>query len=963
MSVSLRAICQFSGQRVSIQQEMGKALIIAEKPSVATDISKALGGFKKQEDYYESDQYVLSSAVGHLLELTVPPGVEAVRGKWSFAHLPVIPPHFDLAPIEKTQSRLKLLAKLIKRKDVDTLINACDAGREGELIFRNIARFTKAKQPIKRLWLQSMTPGAIREGFAHLRNDPEMIPLADAAVSRSEADWLVGINGTRAMTAFNSKSGRFFKPNVGRVQTPTLAIVVEREHKIRKFIPRDYWEVIGTFTAEAGEYIGKWLDEKFVRPEKDGDQDLKADRLWEREKAEAISEKCLGKPGIVTEESKPTTQLSPLLYDLTSLQRDANSRFGFSASNTLKIAQGLYERHKVLTYPRTDSRALPEDYGPTVRSTLQMLATTSYGPLADTVLKNDWVKPNKRIFNNAKIYDHFAIIPTTESPKGLSEPEQKLYDMVTKRFLAIFYPAAEFLETTRITRVESEPFKTFGKVLVNPGWLAVYGKEAQTEDTPTLAPVKPNEQVKTKEIEVKHSKTKPPPRFTEATLLSAMEGAGKLVEDEELREAMSEKGLGTPATRAAIIEGLISEQYILRQGKELQATGKAFSLMELLNGLGVPELTKPELTGDWEFQLTQVQRRQKSRDEFMSGIVDITKTIVKRAKQYEHDTIPGDFGVLKTPCPKCGNEVHEKYKDFQCVKCDFFVRKILCGRIFEYEEVEKLITEKQIGPLQGFRSKAGKPFNAVLKLNEQNEVKFDFGQDDQNGEGAAAEVDFTGQEPVGKCPKCGNRVFEAAMHYVCEKAVGANRTCDFRSGKIILQRPIERPQMQKLLENGKTDLLEKKKKKKGRPFKAFLAVKDSKVSFEFEPRPAKGKGRAGKEGPKEPAPKIDFTGKEPIGKCPKCGGKVFDTEAGYICERSQSDKKPCKFKISKVILQQPIEPAQAIKLLSNSKSDLLDKFISKAGRPFPAYLVMDDLGKVTFEFPPREEETTKSHAE
>src|SRR5262245_45630697 len=536
---------------------MAKALIIAEKPSVASDIAKALGGFKKQEEFFESDQYVLSSAVGHLLTLVVPPGVEAAKGKWSFKNLPVIPPHFDLEPIEKSQSRLRVLAKLIKRKDVDGLINACDAGREGELIFRNIVRYTKAKQPIQRLWLQSMTPGAIRDGFAALRADKDLQPLADAAVSRSEADWLVGINGTRAMTAFNSKSGGFFKTTVGRVQTPTLAIVVEREHKIRKFIPRDYWEVIGTFTAEAGEYTGKWFDEKFVRPEKDGDQDLKADRLWEREKAESIRENCLGKPGIVTEESKPTTQLSPPLYDLTSLQRDANSRFGFSASNTLKIAQGLYERHKVLTYPRTDSRALPEDYGPTVRSTLQMLATTSYGPLADTILKNDWVKPNKRIFNNAKISDHFAIIPTTEAPKGMSEPEQKLYDMVTKRVLAIFYPAAEFLDTTRITRVESEPFKTFGKVLVTPGWLAVYGKEAQTEDTPTLAPVKPNEQVKTKEIEVKQSQTKPPPRFTEATLLSAMEGAGKLVEDEELREAMREKGLGTPATRASIIEGLI----------------------------------------------------------------------------------------------------------------------------------------------------------------------------------------------------------------------------------------------------------------------------------------------------------------------------------------------------------------------------------------------------------------------
>jgi DNA topoisomerase-3 len=764
---------------------MGKALIVAEKPSVASDIAKALGGFKKQEDYYESDKYVLSSAVGHLLELAVPEGVEPARGKWSFAHLPVIPPHFELQPLEKTESRLRLLSKLIKRKDVDLLINACDAGREGELIFRNIVRYAKGKQPIRRLWLQSMTPAAIRDGFSSLREDREMQPLADAAVSRSEADWLVGINGTRAMTAFNSKSGGFFKTTVGRVQTPTLAIVVEREQKIRKFVPRDYWEVIGTFKAEAGEYTGKWFDEKFVKPDKDGDVDLKPERVWELEKAEAIKAKCLDKPGIVTEESKPSTQLSPLLFDLTSLQREANGRFGFSASATLKIAQGLYERHKVLTYPRTDSRALPEDYQPTVRNTLNMLNGTSYAAFADTILKNDWVKPNKRIFNNAKISDHFAIIPTTEPPRGLNEPEQKLYDMVTKRFLAVFYPAAEFLETTRITRVESEPFKSAGKVLVKPGWLAVYGRDAQDEDNPTLVPVKAEEQVQTSGIEVKQSQTKPPARFTEATLLSAMEGAGKLVEDEELREAMSEKGLGTPATRAAIIEGLLSEQYLLRQGRDLQATAKAFSLMELLNGLGIPELTKPELTGDWEFQLRQVQRRQKSRSEFMTGIEEITRRMVDRAKKYELDTIPGDFGVLQVSCPKCGGEVHERYKAFQCIKCDFSIWKIISGRLFEGAEIEQLIRERQLGPLQGFRSRMGRPFAAVLKLNDENKTEFDFGPDQRNGEGAE-QIDFSGQQPVGKCPKCGHRVFEMPMTFICEKSVGVDKSCDFRASKVIL---------------------------------------------------------------------------------------------------------------------------------------------------------------------------------
>ena len=931
---------------------MGKTLIIAEKPSVAGDISKALGKFEKNADFYENDQYVISSAVGHLLTIAVPEQFEVKRGKWTFAHLPVIPPHFDLLPIEKNEARLKVLVKLMKRKDVTALVNACDAGREGELIFRYIVQYAKAKQPIQRLWLQSMTPAAIRDGFAHLRTDSEMIPLADAATCRSESDWLIGINGTRAMTAFNSKTGGFHLTTVGRVQTPTLAILVEREEKIKKFISRNYWEIHGTFAAEAGEYPGRWFDEKFAK--KEGDDQLKQERVWDVAFAEAIKTKCLGKPGIVTEESKPTTSMSPALYDLTTLQREANGRFGFSAKNTLGLAQALYEKHKVLTYPRTDSRALPEDYLETVKTTMAMLADTNYRTPAETILKNGWVRPNKRIFNNAKVSDHFAIIPTLVSPKALSEPEQKLYDLVTKRFLAIFFPPAEFLVTTRITRVESEPFKSEGKVMVNAGWLAVYGKEADSDETPNLVPVKPNETVKTEKIEVEANVTKPPARYSEATLLGAMEGAGKLIEDEELREAMSDKGLGTPATRATIIEGLIWEKYITRNGRELQPMAKAFSLITLLRGLEIPQLISPELTGEWEFKLNLMARGKMKRDDFMGEIADATRDMVAKAKSHESDTVPGDYGKLTVPCPKCGGEIHENYKKFQCQKCDFALWKIVASRQLEISEVEELITKGVVGPLQGFRSKQGFPFAAIIKMNAEFKPEFDFGND-QNKEGEAnAPVDFTGKEPLGKCPACGGNVYDAGMNYVCEKQAAPEKTCTFRSGKIILQQTIEPAQITKLLATGKTDLLTKFiSKKNNRPFKAFLVVKDGKTAFEFAPREKSAKSKAG--APSEPLPKLDFTGMEPIGKCPKCGGSVFDTEQGYICEKSQLDAKACKFKIGKIILEQPIELPQAQKILTEHKSDLLDKFISKAGKPFPAFLVMDGKGKITFEFPPRDE--------
>ncbi|MBY4695643.1 DNA topoisomerase III [Burkholderia latens] len=821
---------------------MSKALIIAEKPSVANDIARALGGFTKHDEYFESDEFVLSSAVGHLLEIAAPEEYEVKRGKWSFAHLPVIPPHFDLNPIAKSESRLKVLTKLMKRKDVDRLINACDAGREGELIFRLIVQHAKAKQPVQRLWLQSMTPQAIRDGFAHLRSDADMQPLADAARCRSEADWLVGINGTRAMTAFNSKGGGFFLTTVGRVQTPTLSIVVEREEKIRRFVPRDYWEVKAEFACASGFYEGKWFDPKFKRDEFDPEK--RDSRLWSLPAAETIVAACRDQIGTVSEESKPSTQLSPLLFDLTSLQREANSRFGFSAKNTLGLAQALYEKHKVLTYPRTDARALPEDYVSTVQSTLEMLKEShNYLPHAKQVLDKGWVKPNKRIFDNSKISDHFAIIPTLQAPKSLSEPEQKLYDMVVKRFLAVFFPAAEFRVTTRITEVAGHHFKTEGKVLVEPGWLQVYGRDAEGADA-NLVPVQKDEKVKTDEIAAVALVTKPPARYSEATLLSAMEGAGKLVEDDELREAMAAKGLGTPATRAAIIEGLLGEKYLVREGRELIPTAKAFQLMTLLRGLGVKELTAPELTGEWEYKLSQMERGNLGRDAFMQEIARMTQQIVKRAKEYDSDTIPGDYATLETPCPNCGGQVKENYRRFACTKCDFSISKIPGSRQFEIAEVEELLREKTIGPLSGFRSKMGRPFSAILKLSFDDETKnykleFDFGQDQGGDEGEAP--DFSAQEPVGACPKCKGRVFEHGMSYVCEHSVANPKTCDFRSGKVILQQEITREQMAKLLADGRTDLLPNfKSSRTGRNFKAFLVKQpDGKIGFEFEKKEPK----------------------------------------------------------------------------------------------------------------------------
>ena len=865
-----------------------KTLVIAEKPSVAQDIVRALtptaGKFDKHDEHFENETYVVTSAVGHLVEIQAPEEFDVKRGKWSFANLPVIPPHFDLHPMDKTKTRLNAIVKQAKRKDVGAFINACDAGREGELIFRLIQQYSKVKLPVSRLWLQSMTPQAIRDGFASLRTDKQMLPLADAARCRSEADWLVGINGTRAMTAFNSRDGGFLLTTVGRVQTPTLSVVVEREEQIRKFISRDYWEIHATFAAQAGEYPAKWFDPKWKKAAANAaagntdevDAELKADRVWTQREAQAIADAVRGQSATVTEESKPTTQASPLLFDLTSLQREANGKFGFSAKTTLSIAQSLYERHKALTYPRTDSRALPEDYVPVVKDTFAMLAGSGMkhlAPYAAMAIKGSYVKPSKRIFDNAKVSDHFAIIPTLQAPSGLSEAEQKVYDLVVRRFMAVFFPSAEYQVTTRISTVnvasKDHNFKTEGKVLVKPGWLAIYGKEAAEEVADakdgdkgqSLVPVAPGEKVKTETVDPKGLKTRPPARYSEATLLGAMEGAGKTVEDDELREAMQEKGLGTPATRSSIIEGLIAEKYMLREGRELIPTAKAFQLMTLLRGLGVEELSKAELTGEWEYKLNQMEQGKLTRESFMAEIAAMTERMVKKAKEYDRDTIPGDYATLTSPCPNCGGVVKENYRRYTCTGksgtedgCGFSFGKTPAGRTFEVAEVEQFLRDRKIGPLDGFRSKAGWPFTAemVIKFDEDTKnykLEFDFG-DDRQGEESGELIDFSAQETLGPCPKCGaatgnpagGSVYEHGKNYVCDRSVPTlaqpTPTCDFKSGQVILQQPIVREQMGKLLATGKTDLLDKfVSMRTRRGFKAMLAwdATAGKVNFEFAP--------------------------------------------------------------------------------------------------------------------------------
>ena len=825
-----------------------KSLIIAEKPSVAADLARALGKVPKKGDHFENDAYVISSAVGHLVELLMPEDIDKKQyGFWRLEMLPIIPEKFGLKPIEQSKDRFDHLKKLIARKDIDLLINACDAGREGELIFTYIYQLTKSKLPVKRAWMQTMTADGIRTAFEHLRDGEQMRGLADAARCRSESDWLIGINGTRALTKrmFGSRAGNV--ASVGRVQTPTLAIVYARELEIRNFKPRDYWRVTATFGISKGAYEGVYQRPAFKKAE--DDEHDRIDRIWEKAHAEAVFAACQGQPpASVTEEKKASTQASPRLYDLTTLQREANNRFGISARRTSQIAQALYERHKVITYPRTDSRALPEDYIPTCHQTLDNLPG-ELATHAKKVLSEGWLRPNKRIFNNAQISDHFAIIPTAEANTStLDEFEAKIFDMIARRFVAAFYPSAEFDITTRLSVVAGHTFKTEGKVLTFPGWLAVYGKttiEDDSADSKALPALDPADgqppQAKTESAELHAETTKPPPRYTEATLLSAREGAGKLVEDEELAEAMKERGLGTPATRADTIDGLINSRYVERAQRELIPTPKAEQILQFLTAVKADEITSPAMTGEWEYKLRQMEQKKFTRDKFMAEIIAQTKGMVNRVKKFEEDDSVARVTDIVSPTDS--KPLRETLRGYKSQDGLFMVYKVIGNRKMDETEVRELVAKGQIGPLDGFRSKAGKPFSAVLRYNpEEKKIEFVFdGQRDANG---AMKIDFTGLQPIGPAPAKfgpGTEIYETPQSYIVRQVLNGEDKVLVRCSRRILARDIPREQFMKMLETGKTDLLEKFwSQRTRRPFNAFLVLKpDNTTGFEFAPRAPK----------------------------------------------------------------------------------------------------------------------------
>src|SRR6059036_3333266 len=770
---------------------MAKTLVIAEKPSVGRDLAGALDGpfqrrklddikpkrgKKKAEEetneevveaaksssrsrareetyFLESDDYVITWAVGHLVQLAEPEEYDEKWKKWKMADLPIVPPNgFKLVPRDaKSKKQLKLIETLLKREDIDKIINACDAGREGELIFAYVyesvfgesATSAKPPKPVERLWISSMTKQAIREGFERLRPGSQMNSLELAARSRSEADWLVGMNATRAATI----RGRAWVGGVvslGRVQTPTLGMIVKREREIQAFVPEPYRLIHATFQPP---YQGLWFE---------GDET----RIFgELERADQIVAKVSGQDGTIEKvERKEQSERAPLLYDLTSLQRDANRRFGFSAHRTLQAAQSLYEGKKAITYPRTSSRFLSGDLVPQLKPTAEtLLPIPDYADGARYVLGLDQL-PLGRVVNDAKVDDHHAIIPTDieHDTSSFTPDEQRIFDLVARRFLAVFHPPARYARTTVITLVEEERFRTRGKITLEAGWRSVYGlepdHERQSEDGETeggeIPALQQGQTVRCIAAEIEDKMTKPPPRYTEATLLSAMETAGKLIDDEELREAMKDSGLGTPATRAETIEVLIRREYIERVGKDLQATPKGIQVITMLEE---NKLTSPELTGDWEHKLSEIEDGRGDRKAFMKGIAEFTKETVEQIAALDKEKLRPERVELGL-CPRCGavtgEIIRENSKAYGCtswksreeVGCGFVIWKRVASRTLTPEIARQLIEERRTREvLSGFRSRNGKPFRARLVLNDEDKIEFEFPVRAQSKEPAAAE--------------------------------------------------------------------------------------------------------------------------------------------------------------------------------------------------------------------------------
>jgi DNA topoisomerase-3 len=824
-----------------------KKLVIAEKPSVAEQLAAVIDHCKKTREYYEGDHYIVSWAVGHLVGLAEPEDYDKKNKQWLLANLPIIPEKFRFAVLEGAEQRFGALRKLLVSDEVEEVINACDAGREGELIFRNIYSHAKATKPSSRLWLSSYTEESIREGFSRIKPEESYDDLGRAALARSQSDWLVGINATRGLTRRNGSL-----VTVGRVQTPVLALIAKKEKEVLAFTAEPYFEVTAKFkVVPQGEpvYQGLWHR---------GSES----RLSDQGAAEDIVARCERRQGTISSVVQKENRMAvPYLLDLGLLQREANTLFGLSASRTLKAAQSLYEEKRAITYPRTDSKFLPKALKKEVSIVLKDLGTDEYAEYVNHILRERW-SMRGFVFDDAKVSDHYAIIPTGTriDRSSLGHDESVVYDLVVRRFLAQFYPDARFMLTHVETVVQGEMFGSDGRVLLEQGWLEVAPRDADTRDLPVL---RENVKVQTYDIGAEKKLTKAPPRFTDASIIAAMETAGKLVDDEDVAEAMKERGLGTPATRAEILEKLIRTGMVERRARSLVATKRGIDLIDLLETIKLSELVLPDLTGEWEMNLREIEKGSLKSGEFMKRIEAFTRQMVDKIKNYETET---QIGVESTEaigdCPLCGGHVFERPASYVCehhgrkkTDCRFGIPKTILRRPMSRAEVTQLIADRKTDMLQGFVSKRGFKFDARLTLKPDGNLEWEFAG--REGSDPASE-EIVNAEALGRCPICQGTVVESTDHYRC-----SDTGCRFQMKKTYAGKNIDRVTARSLLAEGKTPLIEDFISRYNKPFSAYLKIGEKgRVEFEFLNRPR----RAGKSPRKKGTPDIVATTSRPVAK-------------------------------------------------------------------------------------------------
>ncbi|MDP7373002.1 MAG: DNA topoisomerase [Candidatus Poseidoniaceae archaeon] len=911
-------------------------VVIAEKPSVAEDIAKVMGVTKKSDTHWESDDLVITWAVGHLLELKTPEEYDDRLKDWrkSIDLLPFIPEKFELKPNSgrgSNRKQLTAIKKLISNKECTEIVNACDAAREGELIFRRIVEFAKAKVPMSRMWLQSMTPDSIMKAFETRLDSNSYAPLRDAAVSRAEADWIIGMNGSRIASTFlrtGRKDGTSM--SLGRVQTATLALIVDKELEILGHKAEPFWELEADFQSGGCEWSGRWERRNNVE---DKDNPLtKAHRITDQKEKQMLEDLLKSSGDFTTkQEHRDAKENPPLNFDLTSLQREANSLWSWTSRRTLSVAQELYDTHKLTTYPRTDSRYLPEDMVESINQTITQIGEQTDYKSFSNKLADDGLTNVKRNFNDSKVSDHYAIIPTGKSPKNsLSQDAAKLYDLIVRQFLASFYPVAIWDVQTRITTKENQDFKKEIRTIKQAGWREVKPRSNKIPDKWGNLPSNPAE-TRVIEYRFKEELTKPTNRLKEAKLLSLMEHAGRSIENDEMAEAMKGKGLGTPATRAETIEKLIARNFIQRaRSGSLRATPGGIKLIELLRAIPVEWITSPELTGDMEAKLSSVQNGDFSREQYMKLIYDKAEEMVQRIKNHDRSVL---FNKIETIgcCPKCNENLTETVLSYTCPQntgkdagCDFIFWKNTSGRWFDRATAKRLLDQRELNDLHGFFNRNGEPYVASVKMNDNGNVEFLGG-----GESTSSAEDAE----LCPCPSCDGGIIRAnSTMYACDVA-----DCKFRGlAQEMCKRKITEDEARAILTEGKSPLLDDFISKKGRPFSAYLRLDGNRIKFEFPPRKAAV-------GAKEFAVVEGV-----VAICPKTKQNIVETPTFF---QPAEDGTDCKIQIAREMSGREITRDEAKLLIETGQVGPFDDFISKkSGKNFTSILYLKKNQSVGYKF-------------